>query len=76
MTDKINFKIDMGGTKSLPMRTRFFQSRRSGGTTARNPKYEGNCNDIKSYVFDCSCSWKAGKFSKNLREVIEYASRE
>ena len=65
----------MGGTKALPIRTRSVQSRSSGGTTARTPKYEGNCNDLKRFVFDCSCSWQAGKFAENLREVIEYASR-
>ena len=73
---QLNAKAETGGTKPLSTSTRFTRIKRSGGPTARTPKFEGCCNNLKRYVFDCSGSWQAGKFADNIGRVIDGVGRE
>ena len=52
MIKQLNSKVDTGGTNPPLVRTVFLQGRRSSRPTARNPKFEGRCDDLKGYVLE------------------------
>ena len=51
MIKQLNSKVDTGGKNPPLIMTVFFQGRRSSRPTARTPKFEGRCDDLKGYVF-------------------------
>jgi hypothetical protein len=41
----------------------------------RQPKFEGKCDELKGFIFDCSDSRQADVFAKTTREIAEYVGR-
>lgn len=57
---------------------RYYQNQRRGApakqvnTNVRPPKFEGRCNDLKGFTFDCRGSNQADQFAKTKLEIINY----
>lgn len=43
--------------------------------TPRQTKFEGKCDDLKGYIYDCSDSRQADQFTKTTKEIQEYVGR-
>jgi hypothetical protein len=41
----------------------------------RQPKFEGKCDELKGFIFNCSDSRQADLFVKTAREIAEYVGR-
>jgi hypothetical protein len=39
------------------------------------PKFEGKCTDLKSFIYDCSDSRQADIFTKTTKEIAKYVGR-
>ena len=41
----------------------------------RQPKFEGKCDKLKGFIYNCSDSWQADIYMKTTKEIAEYVGR-
>jgi hypothetical protein len=68
---------DKGSGKSTGNRPSHQGNRRHAFKKAivRQPKFEGKCEELKGFVFDCSDSKQADVFAKTMKEIAGYVGR-
>ena len=42
---------------------------------ARQPKFEGKCDELKGHIYDCSDARQSDLFTKTTKEIAEYVGR-
>jgi hypothetical protein len=45
------------------------------GTTMRSPKFDGKCDSLKGFVFDCVDGRQSDSYNVDTKEVAEYVGR-
>ena len=41
----------------------------------KQPKFEGKCEELKGFIYDCSDARQADMFTKTMKEIAGYAGR-
>jgi hypothetical protein len=44
-------------------------------TTTQEPKFNGRCDDIRGFVFDCADGKQADRYNTTIREITAYVGR-
>jgi hypothetical protein len=63
-----------GGSGPSKCANRYHQQQKEQPTTLQ-PRFEGRCDDIKGFVFDCSNGRQADRYNMAMREIAEYVGR-
>ena len=64
-----------GGRHGRQNNRRRHNNRRHQQQQPRAPKFEGRCDDLKGYIYDCNDSKQADAYAKTTKEVAEYVGR-
>jgi hypothetical protein len=49
-----------------------FQHGNTPSVSIRSPKFEGECNDLKGHIYDCTNMRQADQYTKTTKEIVEY----
>ena len=41
----------------------------------KQPKFEGKCEELKGFIYNCSDAWQADMFTKIMKEIAGYAGQ-
>jgi hypothetical protein len=72
-------KIEKPGAPKAPTKSRYggrggFNHRKLA--TEKAPEFEGRCDSLKGFVFDCSDGKQSDAYNTTMKEIIGYVGRE
>jgi hypothetical protein len=72
-------KIEKPGAPKAPTKSRYggrggFTNRKPA--TEKAPEFEGRCDSLKGFVFDCSDGKQSDAYNTTMKEIIGYVGRE
>jgi hypothetical protein len=81
-TEKVSFKVpESKSTNDNTSKPQHHGNQRGNCRRAfqkpmtRQPRFQGKCDDLKGYIYDCSDSRQADVYTKTTKEIGEYVGR-
>ena len=77
MSKRVSVKVEKGAeTKPSPTTKMAWRVRPGTATYPQPIKFEGRCEDLKGFVFNCSGVSNSDEYSTSTKEVVEYIGRK